>query len=322
MQCTRFSTQGTRGPSRVALVRDTVFEVFNLEANLKGKEPADVQMDVRANRSGPATLVDLEASGGVSQRTSRRAAASRSDDLLLYEIQQGGSWHRNARDEQFVTRNGSIVLSSQVSPCTIAAPAAGAWRFRLLRVTSSNMPASGERIRNRGLSLLREETGVAQLFQQYFVSLLERFAQLDAREVADAVVALDVLLAASLGSARACVDDGGCAMRAARLVAARGFMERTLHNPQLGPELVAAYIGVSPRQVHRLFAAEGTSVSAEVRRRRVSRAQSVLARDASRSVTEIAFACGFESLATFYRCFRSETEMTASEWRARAYLSL
>ena len=33
------------------------------------------------------------------------------------------------------------------------------------------------------------------------------------------------------------------------------------------------------------------------------------------SIIDIAFACGFESLATFYRAFKSEYGMTASEMR-------
>lgn len=319
MECTRVSTSGSSGASRIALVRDTLFQLFNLETSLNGTPPEQVQLDIRAIRKGPATLMDLEAAWGVARRTASRASASPTGDLLLYQIHEGGSWHQNERGEQFLTRTGSVVLSSQVSPCTVAAPAGRPWRFRSLRVLSSSMPASGDCIRRRGLSVLREDTAVAQLFQQYMAALLERFEQLDPRDVADAVVALDALLAASLGDERACVDDGGRALRAARLVRARGFIERSLRNPQLGPDLVAAHIGVSPRQAHRLFELEGTSISVEIRRLRVSEAQALLARDASRSVTDIAFACGFDSLATFYRCFRAETGMTASEWRARAF---
>ena len=137
------------------------------------------------------------------------------------------------------------------------------------------------------------------------------------REIESAIGALDLLLAASLGDEPALEQDGGRALGAARLVAARGFIERCLDNPKLGPELVAAHLGVSPRQVHRLFACESTSVSLEIRRLRVSRAQALLVREPARPVTDIAFACGFDSLATFYRCFRAEAGVTATEWRAQ-----
>jgi transcriptional regulator GlxA family with amidase domain len=59
-------------------------------------------------------------------------------------------------------------------------------------------------------------------------------------------------------------------------------------------------------------------VAAEVRRIRLERAVQLLQTCPLMPITDVAFACGFESLATFYRCFKAEFQATASEIRAGA----
>lgn len=315
MQPTRVSTEAVQVAKRVALVRDAAFNLFNLEADLDGLPPDQVHADIRVAPGALMSVVDVHTSWSVVRRTPARAAASPTDHLLLYRVAQGGNWFRNERGEQFLTRAGSVVVGSQASPYTAAAAPGRDWRFQVVRIAADRLPASGDRIRRRGFSLLRDEAAMSQLVAQYLASFAGRFTDLAPPDLEAGVQALDLLLAASLGDDRALEHDGGRALGAARLVAARGFIARCVDNPRLGPELVAAQLGVSPRQVHRLFACEGTSVSLEIRRLRVARAQALLVREPARPVTDIAFACGFDSLATFYRCFRAETGVTATEWR-------
>lgn len=318
MECTRISTEGERGSKRVALVRDAANDLFNLDADLDSGPADSVHADIHIARSPLVSIVDVHTSWSVVRRTAARAAASPTDHLLLYRIAQGGSWFRNERGEQFLTRTGSVVVGSQASPYTAAAAPGRDWRFQVVRIAADKLPCSGNRIRRSSFTVLGDAEGMSQLAAQYLASFAEQLPQLDADGIDAAIHALDVLLAASMGDDRAHASDDGRALHAARLVAARNFIERCLDNPQLGPELVAAHLGVSVRHVHRLFAEEGTSTSLEIRRLRVSRAQALLARDATRPVTDVAFACGFDSLATFYRCFRAETGMTATEWRAQS----
>ena len=91
-----------------------------------------------------------------------------------------------------------------------------------------------------------------------------------------------------------------------------------LESMALSPESIAAYLCISPRQMHRVFEVAGKTVAAEVRRIRLERAVQLLQTCPQMPITDIAFACGFESLATFYRCFKAEFQATASEIRAGA----
>lgn len=78
------------------------------------------------------------------------------------------------------------------------------------------------------------------------------------------------------------------------------YIDDHLDDPALTPRTAAQALGVSVRRVHTLLARSPHSFSRLVARRRVQRAQELLARRQG-SVIDVAFACGFNSLATFYR---------------------
>ncbi|WP_163449954.1 helix-turn-helix domain-containing protein, partial [Escherichia coli] len=88
-----------------------------------------------------------------------------------------------------------------------------------------------------------------------------------------------------------------------------------LHRPELSSDLVAARLGVSVRQIHLLFEPTGTSLHRTIMTQRVAEACRLLAALPDRPVTAIAFACGFESLATFYRTFKGITGTTPNDYR-------
>jgi AraC-like DNA-binding protein len=65
----------------------------------------------------------------------------------------------------------------------------------------------------------------------------------------------------------------------------------------------AAALGISLRQLHMLFEPTGTSFARYVTQRRLQHCRAALTSPAARSVADIAFGWGFNSLATFYRAF-------------------
>ena len=125
------------------------------------------------------------------------------------------------------------------------------------------------------------------------------------------------LLALALGATRdAAATAKGRGVRAARLVAAKAFVRRHLHRPDLRAEAVAAHLGVSPRYVHMLFEAEGLSFLEYVFAERIARAHEVLHTDSDRTISAIAFAVGFSDLSHFNRTFRRRFGRTPTEVRA------
>lgn len=86
---------------------------------------------------------------------------------------------------------------------------------------------------------------------------------------------------------------------------AREIIDRELHKSELSPADMAARLGVSVRHLLLLFEPTGTSYARYVLGRRLERARLLLVQSPDAAVADIAHACGFQSLATFYRVFRA-----------------
>lgn len=105
--------------------------------------------------------------------------------------------------------------------------------------------------------------------------------------------------------------------RAALRTRIEQYVAEHLDDPDLGPASIAAAHFVSPRQLHRLFAETGESVTRRIRRARLERARRDLAdrRLADASITQVARRYGFTDLAAFSHAFRAAYGVSPSEYR-------
>jgi AraC family transcriptional regulator len=79
---------------------------------------------------------------------------------------------------------------------------------------------------------------------------------------------------------------------------------------------LAEVANFSPYHFHRIFSALiGETLGRFIQRIRIERAANALVSNPRKSITEIAFDCGFSSSAAFARAFREGFGMSASEWR-------
>ena len=94
-------------------------------------------------------------------------------------------------------------------------------------------------------------------------------------------------------------------------------MAREFGNPELTPADIARAVGVSSRTLSRAFAAHADTIMRHLFDERVQQAARLLRAPeaAHRSITEIAFACGFGDLSHFGRTFAARQHVTPSEWR-------
>jgi AraC-like DNA-binding protein len=92
-----------------------------------------------------------------------------------------------------------------------------------------------------------------------------------------------------------------------------------LPEPDLTPASVAAAMRISVRQLHLLFEPTGTSFAEHVLDRRLEECRAMLQGPSGRdrSVTEIAYAWGFNNLASFYRAFRRRFGVSPGNLRHR-----
>ncbi len=161
----------------------------------------------------------------------------------------------------------------------------------------------------------RQQTPLRSLLDAYLSSLNKELPFLDATSSAAALRALDELLAASSASNPPPPGQPLDEPAQQRLQKALCFIDSHLEAHWLTPAAVAAGLNISVRHLHRMFEGRGQSVAHAIRQRRIERARALLMSDPSMSITDIAYCCGFDSLATFYRQFKVAFGTTATDLR-------
>lgn len=98
------------------------------------------------------------------------------------------------------------------------------------------------------------------------------------------------------------------------------FVRQHLRNPDLNVELIAAGTEVSARQIHRLFADESLSLMRWIWTQRLEHCYRELTQEHApdRSVSDIAFAWGFNDQAHFSRAFRRQFGISPREARGQS----
>jgi AraC-like DNA-binding protein len=116
------------------------------------------------------------------------------------------------------------------------------------------------------------------------------------------------LVALTCGASDEGTERARDSLHSARLVAFKHYVDLHLADANLTPANTAAALGISARQLHRLFESNDSSFARYVLRQRLLRCRDTIAgaTGTGRSVVDIAFGWGFNSMATFYRAFVSE----------------
>ncbi|MBN2091197.1 AraC family transcriptional regulator [candidate division KSB1 bacterium] len=94
------------------------------------------------------------------------------------------------------------------------------------------------------------------------------------------------------------------------------YIEQNLDHP-LTLEDLAGVANFSKFYFHRIFAAQiGETLNQFIQRIRIERAAVLLVNNPDKSITEVAFDCGFSGSAPFARAFKDMFGMSASQWRS------
>ncbi len=95
------------------------------------------------------------------------------------------------------------------------------------------------------------------------------------------------------------------------------YIEKNI-DKDLSLEVLAKVSNFSQFHFHRIFGAlVGETLNHFIQRLRIEKAAALLLTNPKKSITEIAFDCGFSGSATFARAFRENFNMKASEWRIK-----
>ncbi|MDR3468151.1 MAG: helix-turn-helix domain-containing protein [Xanthobacteraceae bacterium] len=92
-------------------------------------------------------------------------------------------------------------------------------------------------------------------------------------------------------------------------------IHRKANDPGFGPGQLCDELGASPRQLQRSFARHGDSAREQLLSTRLDRARRRILTDPGLTVTEIAYASGFNDLSFFYRAYRRQFGVAPGERR-------
>lgn len=161
-------------------------------------------------------------------------------------------------------------------------------------------------------------SGTGRMLVAMLLVLAEEIGDIPAQELRPVELALIELLTSKLlGIAGARSLGGARGARAAHLHRIQQTLETLLWDPDLSIVKAADEVGVSPRYLQRLFAADGRSFSGYLKQRRLERCHADLISPlhAQESISEVAFRWGFSSSAHFSRSFREHFGLSPREHR-------
>jgi AraC-like DNA-binding protein len=308
------STDNVPESDRFSYWREAVFNGligYSVERDKDQDHPFTGQ--VLGLRRGSIAYVRSRADGCmVFRRSGDIARRNWGDHFTLYRERGAGAWFGWDRGE-IVTRPGDLVIRETTLP--FAAKARTTYDYDMLllprKLLDPHLPVS-RRPRNLVVPAFGGVARIAKAYMDAFAGQIEALDDPEVGLVADNFCRLlAVLFGAGAGEQHEPI-------RLARLEEVKRYIGLHLADPELTPEKTAAALKISVRQLHLLFEPSGTSFVQHVVRRRLEECRAALmAPSGARSVTDVALAWGFNSLATFHRNFRQAFGATPGELRAQ-----
>jgi AraC-like DNA-binding protein len=254
----------------------------------------------------------------VSRYRRGRAEIARSPvSYYSVHLHLAGSGFLRLRERELAIAKGDVFVTDTLSEFEMGFPGSS---IMVAKVPKKWLAPRVARMDVLHGALARRDEPLARLVMSYFVNGFETAKELtpdaSALFVQHSVELLALALAESprLEPVRAVALRDGLFVRACRLISLR------CGEPGLSPTTIAQALGISPRLLQRIFAERDKTLMAHVWSERVNGAAKLLAdpRAAHRSITEIAFACGFSDSTHFGRVFAAHMGMTPTQWRRQA----
>lgn len=246
--------------------------------------------------------------------THRRVHHTDEPSFMLHLQQQAVCLHQQGRHSTAL-RPGEFSLSDMGRPYRLETPDDTQMLIAVLpaRALEARVPGVHDLVCRAVRCDLRATAALVAVLR----SVMAHGAALPAQAAAEAPldgIVLDLVAAALRPMQQPDAAQGAQHRRRLRIEA---YVEAQLGDAQLGLTTIARELGLSPRQLQRVFAEQGTTFTLYLLERRLLRARARL-RDAGgrMSITQIALECGFGDASYFGQAFRRRFGCAPSQARA------
>jgi len=302
----KFSTQQVPDLHPVEAMR-SLFGPVNISAD--DEQPIDFSVNALIL---PQVQISSQTSSPFCLETD---AALADPNILSLTMSQSGGGLFTTRNNEEEVRDGTVLVHPLEGGMTgrTLSPA----RWHSVRISHAMIAPLLSRDTSRHLRTVPFSFPAVGLLNHYVAGLLgSDNLVIDGMEalVADHIRDLVALIVGANGESRHQAMSGGVA--AARLEAAKDFIRINLLQPDLSDQMIGLGLGLSPSYIRKLFTPLG-GLHGYVTKQRLVHAHRLLssARYQHLKVIEIAFRCGFSSLATFNRQFRAQYDISPTEAR-------
>jgi AraC family transcriptional regulator, positive regulator of tynA and feaB len=306
----------THPRDRLAYWYDVACKVFVKHECRVENSPA-FDASIHRGTLGELNIIEVESHGLNYAAVTARDIANDDDGVFLLGLQLEGLATVIQDGREVALQPGDFsLLDAQRS---FASHYSSKWRRLFVKIPHRALKA---RLATSQLTAraVRRESGVGGILSDYLRLLPPRIGSLQPIERERIGEQLLDLIALALGGQRGTDETPSLSSaRAVALLQLRTVIEARLHDPSLDPETAAAAAGISVRYANSLLAHEGLSLQRLIVSRRLERCRMALAdaRQAHRSVGEIAYAWGFSDQSHFTRRFKAAFGCSPSDFRKR-----
>lgn len=292
--------------------------LFGVTAELEPERRPQFQGEFSLRKIGTASLIELRASPYRVERSAADIADAPGASLCIYQQLGGGGWFGVNGSDDFTLRQGNFATSHTDLPYRTMPLADDGFHLRILKVPKAYLSAPHADLHNLFPKPFCSQPSLTPLLESCFSDLTE--ADDDGGDPAMSAPLVEALAQLALierGLVRPASRTAMGAIRIGRLSLARRMIARHLSNAALSPAFVAGLLGISVRHLYALFEASDMSFAQTVTWHRIAESRRLLKEAPGRSISQIAFASGFESLATFYRAFQAAHGAPPGDFRAQ-----
>lgn len=249
-------------------------------------------------------------SGHSSSRTEWLARRAHSDDLHL-SLQQASHGTVSSGSRTVAVRPGSVSVYPTDAPYYVDYSASDQQQL-LVQVSRSSVRLPRGMLAEAADRVALPRVQQAPAARALFSYAADLPADEDPVEVAAVVRDLASVMIHSAFTSAPVTPHTTCGLRHTL----RQHLREHVFDRDLTMDEVARRHGVSRRRLYQVFEADGTTPAAYLRSVRLAAAAEMLERPRSATITEIAYACGFNDPLTFSRAFRRAYGVTPREWRS------